>query len=184
LIENILPPSTPKDFSSNWLAVVYSVRGAFPSPQLRVLEKTVLQLGHNWVTGKWDKGVETIALLYQWLAQDIFASSIAAIDRLLPVEAEAGTQRLPRIHADPGSCAITVDGILHTKLDYDAVRVVEAIVAAAPRKVTGPDLEKKLALVRIDRVLRKLPEALYTTDGKGIVKSSSKGYWIELPYLP
>jgi hypothetical protein len=179
LFENFLPPPTPKDYSSNWVAVVYSVQEVSPSPQLRVLEKTVVQLGHNWVTGEWDKGIETTALLYRWLGQDVFASSIAAVDLLLPVEAEAS-----RIHADPGSCTITVDGVPHTKLDYDAVRVVEAIVAAAPKKVTGPDLEKRLTLVRIDRVLKKLPEPLYTPDGKGIVKSSSKGYWIELPYLP
>jgi hypothetical protein len=96
LIDSILPPPTPKDYSSNWVAVVYSVKEAFPSPQLRVLEKSVLQLGHNWVTGKWDKGAETTSLAYKWLGQDIFASSIAAISLLCPSDL-AGTPVQPTI---------------------------------------------------------------------------------------
>jgi hypothetical protein len=97
LIDSILPPPTPKAHSSNWLAVVYSVQEVFPSPQLRVLEKSVLQLGYNWVTGEWDEGIETVSLSYKWLGQDIFASSIAAIDLLL----SAGSAPQPHKSEDP-----------------------------------------------------------------------------------
>jgi hypothetical protein len=96
LIDSILPPPTPKDYSSNWLALVYLVQKECPSPQLRVLEKSVLQLGHNWVTGKWNKRVETTSLRYRWLGQDIFASSIAVIALLCPSDS-AGTPVQPTI---------------------------------------------------------------------------------------
>jgi hypothetical protein len=84
LIDTILPPPTRKDYSSNWLALVYLVQEECPSPQLRVLEKYVQQLGYSWVTAEWGEGIETTSLSYKWLGQDIFASSIAAIALLCP----------------------------------------------------------------------------------------------------
>jgi hypothetical protein len=90
------------------------------------------------------------------------------------------SNRKRRLMVDIKTFTITLDGKSYSGLNVDAVRVLEAIAKEAPRPVTGPTLEGQLVLVRVDRVLKKLPSPLQQI----VQGTSGKGYSIVLPPLP
>jgi hypothetical protein len=88
----------------------------------------------------------------------------------------------PRLVIEPDSKTATLDGVIYASLQPDGILILQALLEADGRVMTGDDLRSLPGLKgkRIDRCYRRLPPAL-----QQIVRTETgKGYWIELPGLP
>jgi hypothetical protein len=88
-----------------------------------------------------------------------------------------------RLHFDPQTQTITLDGTPHKIMDPKAFAVYKAIASSCPEPVTKATLQDRVAGCRGDKKIRQLlnglPKQLLDT-----VPSGPNGYWLHLNPLP